>query len=262
MAQRSAPQETEETEDWLVTYADAITLLMAFFVMLLNFSKIDIPKFEAAAAGIAKEIGMQDRQTPMQLLKLDIQDVVFSMQADQAVEVGTDEKGVVMELASGAFYKPGSADIRDEAVAVLQKLAKTLLAPRYRMYVVEVEGHTDDDPISTSRFPSNWELSAGRATRVVRFFIDQKMEPMRLKATGFAETRPKAPNRDANGTPIPENQAVNRRVLVRVYPMDLDEREQLQKEVGVEEFTSEQSPPAEGAPQTEQPEAEQPATTQ
>ena len=262
MAQKSAPQETEEAEDWLVTYADAITLLMAFFVMLLNFSKIDIPKFEAVAAGIAKEIGMQDRQTPMQLLKLDIQDVVFSMQADQAVEVGTDEKGVVMELASGAFYKPGSADIRDEAVAVLQKLAKTLLAPRYRMYVVEVEGHTDDDPISTSRFPSNWELSAGRATRVVRFFIDQKMEPMRLKATGFAETRPKAPNRDASGTPIPENQAKNRRVVIRVYPMDLDEREKMQREVGVEEFTSEQPPPAEGAPQTEQPEAEQPATTQ
>ena len=260
MAQSSAPQEVEEAEDWLVTYADAITLLMAFFVMLLNFSKIDIPKFDAVAAGIAKEIGMSVRQTPTQLLKLDIQDVVFSMQADQAVDVGTDEKGVVMELASAAFYKPGSADIRDEAVAVLLKLTKTLMAPRYRLFVVEVEGHTDDDPISTRQFPSNWELSAGRATRVVRFFIDQKMKPMRLKATGFAETRPKAPNRDSAGTPIPENQAKNRRVVIRVYPMDLDEREKMQREVGVEEFTSEQPPPAESAPQTEQPKAEQPAT--
>ena len=245
MAMKSAPAQKEETEDWLVTYADAITLLMAFFVMLLNFSKIDIPKFEAVAAGIAKEVGMKDKQTPMQILKLDIQDVVFNMQADQAVEVGTDEQGVVMELASSAFYKPGSADIREEAVGVLKKLGQTLMAPRYRRFVVEVEGHTDDDPISTARYPSNWELSAGRAAQVARFFIGDGMKPLRLKVTGFAETRPKVPNRDSKGTPIPKNQAQNRRVILRVFPMSLDEQKELDQ-VDVEEFTSEKEPPPEG----------------
>ena len=188
----------EEKEDWLVTYADAITLLMAFFVMLLNFSKIDIPKFEEVAAGIKDEIGTgEPTVTPTQMLKIDVQDVVYSMQADEAVDVGTDDQGVVIELSSSAFYKPGSADIRPEAFPVLDKMAQTLDSPRYQTYMIEIEGHTDDDPIHTARYPSNWELSAGRATGVVRLFIEQGMDASRMKASGYAETRPKVPNRDA-----------------------------------------------------------------
>ena len=247
MANLSTEEEPEEAEEWMVTYADAITLLMAFFVMLLNFSKIDIPKYEAVAAGIANEIGMNQNVSPTELMKIDIEDVVYNMQAEEAVEVGTDDKGIVMELASSAFYKPGSADIRPQAIPVLDEIAKALIAPRYMTYVVEVEGHSDDDPISTSRFPSNWELSAGRATRVVRFFIEKGMDMRRLKAAGFAETRPKVPNRAPDGTPIPENQAKNRRVLIRVYPMSLEERADMMKEVDVNEFAADKGkkPPAE-----------------
>jgi len=256
MAQKGGPQEEQESEEWLVTYADAITLLMAFFVMLLNFSKIDIPKFEAVAAGIAKEIGMTVTASPTKKLELDLKAVMFTMQADQAMDVGTDEQGVVMELASSQFYKPGSADIRPEAVAVLKKLGQTLAAPFYRSFVIEAEGHTDDDPISTARYPSNWELSAGRAASVVRFFISEGMDAKRMKASGFAETRPKKPNRDAKGTPIPENQAQNRRVVIRVYQMSLEEREKRQREVDVEEFASGKESPPEGG--TGQEPAEQP----
>ncbi len=238
----------DEPEDWLVTYADAITLLMAFFVMLVSFSKIDIPLYEKVAAGISEEIGKQDHQaSPTELLKIDLQDVVYTLEADEVVEVDTDEKGIVLELASSAFYKPGSADIRDEAFPVLAKMAQALSAPRYRNYVIEVEGHTDDDPISTFQFPSNWELSSGRATRVVRFFISQGIEPSRLKAAGFAETRPKVPNRTADGAPIPDNQAENRRVVVRAYPMSLEEREEQMRFMGIEEFVSGD---AERAPRT------------
>ena len=241
-----ADDEPEEAEDWMVTYADAITLLMAFFVMLLNFSKIDIPKYEEAAAGIANEIGMNENVSPTELMKIDIEDVVYNMQAEEAVEVGTDDKGIVMELASSAFYKPGSADIRPQAFPVLKEIAKSLIAPRYMTYVVEVEGHSDDDPISTSRFPSNWELSAGRATRVVRFFIEQGMDMRRLKAAGYAETRPKVPNRKPDGTPIPENQATNRRVLIRVYPMSLEERADMMREVDVNEFAADKGEESDG----------------
>jgi len=240
MAKRSlsAEEEPEEVEDWMATYADAITLLMAFFVMLLNFSKIDIPQYEAVAAGIANEIGMGENVSPTEMMKRDIEDVVYNMQAEEAVKVGTDAKGIVMELASSAFYKPGSADIRENAVSVLTEIGKGLTAPRYMTYVVEVEGHSDDDPISTSRFPSNWELSAGRATRVVRFFIDQGMNIKRLKAAGFAETRPKVPNRKPDGTAIPENQAINRRVLIRVYPMSLEERADMMEKVDANQFAA------------------------
>ncbi len=221
------PKEFEEDkEDWLTTYADAITLLMAFFVMLLSFTKYDIPALEEAAAAFKVTIGKQDQATsPIQLLKLDVQDVVYNMQADQVVTIDKDDKGLVIDLASSAFYQPGSAEIREEAAPVLVKISQTLNAPRYLPYHVDVEGHTDDDPISTERFPSNWELSAVRATRVVRFFADQGVDVVRMKATGFAETQPKAPNRDAEGRPVKENQAKNRRVTVRVYPMQKEQRE-------------------------------------
>jgi len=217
-------EQEQESEDWLTTYADAITLLMAFFVMLLTFSKIDIPAFEEAAAGIKNEIGLGRDGNPIEKIKNDIIDVVYDMQADKVVQVRTDNKGITIELASSAFYLPGSADFRPEALPVLDKIGKLLIAPRYQAYTVEVEGHTDDDPIHTDRYPSNWELSAGRATRVVRQFIEQGMDFRRLKAIGYAETRPKLPNRKPDGTPIPENMSDNRRVVINVYPMSLQDR--------------------------------------
>ncbi|MAE43824.1 MAG: hypothetical protein CMF63_02325, partial [Magnetovibrio sp.] len=127
-------------ESWLATYADAITLLMAFFVMLLNFSKIDIPKFEEAAAGIANEIGMgqKEQSSPISIMKFDMQDVVYEMQADEVVEVETDDKGITIELASSAFYRPGSADLRDQALPVLKTMADMLKGPKYKYYNIEI----------------------------------------------------------------------------------------------------------------------------
>ena len=244
-------EEIEEAEEWMTTYADAITLLMAFFVMLLNFTKYDVPAFQEAMTEIQNAVGHKETLSPTELMKVDIEDVVYNMQAEEAIEVGTDEKGIVMELASSAFYKPGSADIRPQAVPVLQEIAKNLIAPRYMTYVVEIEGHSDDDPISTRQFPSNWELSSGRATRVVRFFIEQGMDMRRLKAAGYAETRPKVPNRKPDGTPIPENQATNRRVLIRVYPMTMEEQADMMQEVDVNEFAAQKGE----EPPTEEPEA-------
>ena len=234
-------------ESWMATYADAITLLMAFFVMLLNFSKIDIPAFEEAAAGIANEIGMGPKEaSPISIMMVNIQDMVFNMQADEVVEVEKDDKGVVIELASSAFYKAGSAEIRDQAIPVLKEISDMLTDPKYATYIVEVEGHSDDDPIHTAMFPSNWELSSRRATRVVRFFIEGGMNPFRLKAASFAETRPKLPNRDAQGVPIPENQAENRRVLVRVYPMSQEESAKVRREVTIDDIREEAKTAEEG----------------
>jgi chemotaxis protein MotB len=219
--------EEEEAEDWLTTYADAITLLMAFFVMLLTFSKYDVPAMQEAMQGIKNKIGGKVEKNTTTKLKDQIEDIVYNMQADQVIKVAKDDKGVVIELASKAFYKPGSADLTDQAIPVLNRLTQTLMAPNYSGYQIEIEGHTDDDPISTARYPSNWELSAGRATRVVRFLIERGMVPKKLKAVGLADTDPKAPNRTADGTPIPQNQADNRRVNVRIFPMSLTLKKKL-----------------------------------
>ncbi len=217
-------EEIEEKEDWLVTYADAITLLMAFMVMLLTFAEYDMPAFETTANAIKNNLTGQDSTSPIQLLRIDVQDVVYNMQADQVVKVETDKKGIVIELSSSAFFIPGTADIREEALPVIGKMTQTLLAPRYLYYTIEIEGHTDDVPINTKRYPSNWELSATRAAGIIRLLIDEEIDPERMRATGYADTKPKAPNRDPDGVQIPENMAANRRVTIRVYPMSLEEK--------------------------------------
>ena len=81
---------------------------------------------------------------------------------------------------------------------------------------MEVQGHTDDDPISTAKFPSNWELSSVRAINVLKFMTTHGMDPKRVKATAYADSVPKVPNRDKKGRPIKKNQAENRRVIIKV----------------------------------------------
>lgn len=221
-------EEDPEDESWLMTYADAITNLMAFFIILVAMSTIDMPAYEKASTTIKSEIGGNiPILKPTEAMQNALQDVIVSMQANEAVEVGTDNRGLVLEMKSRAFYRSGTADILPDAIPVLDKIAKTVLAPQYKNYILEVEGHTDDDPISTAVFPSNWELSAGRASRVVRFMTDAGMEIYRLKAAGYASSRPKLPNRTATGAPIRENQAENRRVVMKIFPVTEKEMTEL-----------------------------------
>jgi chemotaxis protein MotB len=234
------PPEQPVDESWLGTYADAITLLMAFFVMLLTFAEFDVPAYQEAAAAIANNIGSgeQDNVSDTQALKIDVEDIVFEMQADQAVDVKLDKKGVVIELSGGAFFQPGTANLVDQAIPVLEKITQTVKAPKFEFYNIEVEGHSDDSPIHTEQFPSNWELSAGRASTVVRFFENLEMDKNRMKAVGYSDTRPKVPNHDTEGQPIPENRATNRRIAIRVYPMNLTERQKFGKKVDLKGMLS------------------------
>jgi len=225
----SDPSDDEEEapdESWMATFADTITLLMAFFVMLLTFSEFDIPAYEELSSALANTVGGREAQTTTQSLKIDVQDIVYEMQADQAVQVTSDEKGVVIDLDANAFFQPASAELVPAAIPVLTKLSETLASPNYELYNIAVEGHTDDGQISTDKFPSNWELSSQRASSVVRLFESNAVERSRLQARGYADTRPKVPNLDLQGAPIPENRATNRRVVLRLHPMSLRERDE------------------------------------
>ncbi len=217
-------KQEEEKEDWLTTYADAITLLMAFFVMLLTFAEFDIPAYEELTSGIASSVGIKGAKSTTQSLKIAVENISFEMQADQFMHVEVDDKGVVVELQSNAFFKPGKAELVDAAIPVLQKLAETLVDDAFEFYNVVVEGHTDDEPIRTQQFPSNWELSIGRASTVVRLFESSNVDRKRLTSAGFADTEPKVPNLDREGRPIPENRATNRRVVLHMTPMSVAER--------------------------------------
>ena len=99
-----------------------------------------------------------------------------------------------------------------------------LKSDEFRDYAITVEGHTDDTPIHTAQFPSNWELSTARAAAVVHFLLDQGIPARKLRAAGYADTFPKLPNRDADGNPIPENQAQNRRVVIKLEKIEPAER--------------------------------------
>ncbi|MCW8916347.1 MAG: flagellar motor protein MotB [Magnetovibrio sp.] len=217
------PPITEEPDDeeWLVTYADAITLLMAFFVMLVSFSKIDLPLFEEVMSGIQQEIGLGEaKETTTTEVKTKIEDIVFQTGMEQIVEVQKDTRGVTIEIGSAGFFKPGTAFIKEEALPLLAKWSEVLTDEVYKYFLIEIEGHTDDDPIHTEMFPSNWELSAARASAVVRQMITGGVHAFQLKAVGFGDAHPKVPNRDIDGNPIKVNQAKNRRVTILLVPMD------------------------------------------
>ena len=224
MRRRPPPQEEPVDESWMATFADAITLLMAFFVMLLTFAEYDIPAFDEAAAAISERVGGTASENPSGILRRELEDQMYAMQADQAVEISKDSRGIVIEIRGGAFFKPGSAEIRPAAEDVLREISKKISEPKFKCFYVEVIGHTDDMPIRSDRFPTNWELSAARAARIVRFFGENQVEKNRLKASGFADTKPKVPNLDDQGRPIAENRATNRRIEVKIERMNVEDQ--------------------------------------
>ena len=222
--------DDQHVDSWLISYADLITLLLCFFVIIVSMSNPQKERLEVATQSIRKEFG-QDQEIPKPLylsgddvlvlrpnapIVGDIEKVITASPELKAVANVTEtESGtVVIELKSSYFYESGSAEFKGEGKQILLELADRLGKPEYESFKISVEGHTDDAPIKTERYPSNWELSTARATNVVRFLIDKGFSPQRLKASGYADALPKLPNRDATGKAIPENQAQNRRIIL------------------------------------------------
>jgi chemotaxis protein MotB len=211
-------KKPEEKEDWLLSYADMITLLLAFFVLLLSISKFDATKAEKVTGGLSKGIGGHDVVQPIDTLKAEAQQQAKALKLDDGqITVSTDDRGLVLELDGGTFFDANSAELKPQFLPALTKMGQMLDSAKYADFQVELDGHTDDTPVATQTFPSNWELSAARASAVARLFIKQGMLPTRLQVVGFADTRPKVANRDAQGHPLPANQGINRRVSVHVY---------------------------------------------
>jgi chemotaxis protein MotB len=213
------PPKKEETEDWLMSYADMITLLLAFFVLIIAMSHLDPVRYEEVEGGMAKAIGRHAVVEPMQQFKSEMAQALRGIKIDQSqVSIGSDDRGLVLDLDGNSFFDPASAHLKDEFLPALGKMAELLDSAKFSAFQVEVQGHTDNVPINTPTFPSNWDLSAARATAVVRILVADGVEPSRLGAVGYADTRPRVANLDLNGKPIPANQAINRRVSVHVYP--------------------------------------------
>lgn len=214
-------KKEDDTEAWLVTYADAVTLVLCFFILLFSVSEPKESEFKKIseafrAAGFAQE----EVVDPFETLQEELEIMIESNALEKVMSVEESDGGIQLELSSSSFYHSGSSKFRKEAIPILQQVSDVLRDFDYDAYEIHVDGHTDDVPIRSDRYPSNWELSAGRATNVVRFFIAVGLTKDLMQATGHADTQPKVPNLDEDGNPIPSNRELNRRVVVRVERVD------------------------------------------
>lgn len=234
---RAAIQHEEaHVDDWLMTYADMITLLLCFFAVFLAISVPSVRKFEEARKKVMAEFTGADsmhmkgtyplppatRDTPPMAPDLHkaLPSIVDRFNKNKEVEVDKRDRITTIEMNSAPFFPRGSATLSDEGLKILAEIEKNIMSAEFKDYTISVEGYTDDAPIKTAQFPSNWELSTARASAVVRALIDLGVPSSRLRAVGFAESVPKVPNRDATGNPIEANQAQNRRVVIRLEKIE------------------------------------------
>jgi chemotaxis protein MotB len=234
-------RQEDNLDDWLMTYADMITLLLCFFAIFLAISVPEKSQFEKAREKVTEQFAGTDIMegkfpTPVnsQTTTDDPQEtagtsdmpfdalpaIVGDFTAKDGVQVEQGERITTIELNSAAFFASGAAVLSDTGKTILNDLLVALKDDTMRGYTITVEGHTDDNPISTAQFPSNWELSTARAASVVRYFLSQGIDAQRLRAAGYADTFPKVSNRDYAGKPLPDNQAQNRRVLIKLERTD------------------------------------------
>jgi chemotaxis protein MotB len=227
--------ETTHNQDrWLLTYADMITLLTAFFLMLYSMSVMSKGKFSQLAVSVrssfsgAPGTGNRDSDPNPSINQLglptadyqnygqavlDLRHYVEQTTQPGSVATRSDERGVVISLvADKMLFERGSAEIRAQSAPILERVAQVLRTNSNR---VMIEGHTCDLPIHTAQFPSNWELSTARAAMLLRYFTERQGLPAaRFTAAGYADTRPVAPNTsDAN-------RARNRRVDIVILKTD------------------------------------------
>jgi chemotaxis protein MotB len=238
MARRRNHEEHENHERWLVSYADFITLLFAFFVVMYSISSINEGKYKVLSqslVGVFSEperaikpipIGDERPRTtepdrsmiedspnssspqakdPLQEIASSVRDAFGDLINAEQLTVRGNELWIEIELNSSLLFPSGDAVPNELAFTLIDKVAK-ILAPYENP--IHVEGFTDNLPISTAEYPSNWELSTARAASIVRMLAMDGVDPGRLAAVGYGEFQPVADNATADG------RARNRRVVL------------------------------------------------
>jgi chemotaxis protein MotB len=229
-------EESRGIAPWVITFADMVTLLMVFFILLFAIGTVEQEKWrdvkeslrEALGADSVDELGTRqgldviktqvDDQTvhavdevgamvsrEMEDIISEVEEFVFKNKLSGEVRVSSDERGAVITISDVVLFPAGSAEMTPKGRATLRQVFDVL---KQFNYSIKVEGHTDNTPIHTLRYPSNWELSASRAAEVAHMLINDGYPPERLSVEGFAEFRPKVPNTSL------ENRAINRRIEV------------------------------------------------
>ena len=236
MARKKYEEEPDNHERWFVSYADFITLLFAFFVVMYAISSLNEGKYRVLSNALGSAFGkapvaINEIQTEMPIRPLpnaktrateaklrhereqmtniarDLQSVLAPLVREGKVRVTQTSRGVRVEINASVLFAPGEAKLTAESGQALKAVGSLLKEDNH---AIQVEGHTDNVPIKNLVFPSNWELSGVRASSVVRLFIESGVDESRLTAIGHGPNQPVGPNE------TPEGRARNRRVVVTV----------------------------------------------
>jgi chemotaxis protein MotB len=228
-----SPDE-EEAEGWITSYMDVITLLLAFFVMLLALANFETPMPGGAVAeSVAEPIGDNVRPTNrpnvsataastdastaarLEQFARSLRDSIdAAMLASGDLAVTVLDNMVIVDISDGIAFDEGAVALSVDGTAVVDNMALQLVLTKFfvgRLPHITVEGHTDNRPTRTAAFPSNWELSSARASGVVRRLIEQGVAPDRLRAVGYADLHPRGSNT------TPEGRGQNRRVTLVIH---------------------------------------------
>lgn len=217
------PQNHDES-NWLVSYADMMTLLCGFFIMLFSMAKLDAPQFEKVKEAMSKQFG-GTYQSPNQRLGKFVTEVLEQAGVQKDATVQVEPQGVSIVFQATVFYDTLGADVKPEGKLLMQKLIASIATRQeseQKKYKIVIEGHTDSRPVLSGIYPTNWELSAARAAGVVRMFLGHGFEPASLTAVGYADTRPLAPARNPAGEWDESALAKSRRVVVRILNPEVE----------------------------------------
>ena len=205
------PPKCEVFEDfWIFTYGDMVTLLLCFFILLFSFCKMDVEKFKSVAESFkptppGSPFFLSGKPEALEA----IASRVSSSEISDEVHVTVDERGVVVSFNDAALFERGSAELTKGADKILTIFSQVLFGLNNQ---VLIEGNSDDQPIKSVQFPSNWELSSARASTVARFFESEGIKGKRLQVIGYGPFHPRFRN------DTPEKRALNRRVDVIIKP--------------------------------------------
>jgi len=240
MARRKKRVGRDNQDRWLISYADFVTLLFALFVVMYSISSVNEGKYKTFSDSLSvaltnkikspsdsivpnkqeqlfktlvdkrtARLGEQQRkiQDRMRSLANGLGKVMSPLIDQGLVSVNLVKRGVVLDISASSLFNSGEANLHSGSLQVLREVSVVLSNEEL---AVEVEGHTDDVPILTTQFPSNWELSSARASSVVRKLIENGVPQKNLSVVGLASNRPLVPNDS------PENRARNRRVSITI----------------------------------------------
>ncbi len=209
-------------EPWLVSYADMMTLLFGFFVIMYAFAAAKLEE-DPDIIKMRKELATFYGGTyvnPLEVIEKDIQKTLANNpDFKKNTDIVSDLDGIKITITSQVLFESGKSEITVPNIPAIKSLIKEI-GKGGKNYKIRVEGYTDDTPIHNERFPSNWELSASRAISVLKQFEDDGFDIDNLQAVGFGEAHPLLPNENEKGEPLPENKSRNRRVVIRVVPAD------------------------------------------